>query len=502
MTNRITAGGCVRQQQSGRSGGWLWFLLSVLCVALLFACSKKQASGSLAITHVTLIDATGADPKPDVTVIVADQKIQSISSSGALQLPTDAQVIDATGKFLIPGLADFHLHLTGAGEPTGSRKFFIPLLLANGITTVRDMGSYLQSLVPLRAEIRSGRRLGPEIFFAGPYLDGDPPSFQPSLVVTNATQAQDDVRSLVAQGVDFIKVQSILSRTAYFAIADAAKQQNISFVGHVPDRVTAAEASDAGQKSIEHLTGVLRACSSVEPRLMEEQFRGAPKNEAQQGSRAREAAWERELLSTYSEKTCDALIAKFQTNRTWQTPTLVLLRHDAYPTPQSDAAAADLLKYTPKSIVQRWQDVRKKQDQLSSPGDFDLRNQLFARSSQVVAKMQSAGVGILAGTDSAAPEVIPGFSLHEELALLTQAGLSPMQALQAATRNPADFMGVIQKQGTIEVGKNADLLLLDANPLDNIRNTEKIRALVICGRLLDRAALDNLLTQTATFATQ
>ena len=502
MTNRITAGGCVRQQGFRGSRGWLWFLIAILCVALPVACSKKYESGPLAITHVTLVDATGADPKPDVTVIVADQKVQSIAPSDAVQLPKGTQVIDATGKFLIPGLTDFHLHLTGAGEPSGSRDFFVPLLLANGITTVRDMGGYLQSLVPLREEIHSGKRLGPEIFFAGPYLDGDPPSFQPSLVVTNATQAQDDVQSLVAQGVDFIKVQSILSRTAYFAIAAAAKQQRISFVGHVPDRVTAAEASDAGQKSIEHLTGVLRACSSVEPRLMEEQFRGSPKNETPQGSHAREIAWERELLSTFSDKTCGALIAKFRTNHTWQTPTLVLLRHDAYPTPQSDAAVADLLKYAPKSIVQKWQEVRKKQDQLSSPADFDLRNQLFSRSSQVVAKMQSAGVGILAGTDSAAPELIPGFSLHEELALLTQSGLSPMQALQAATKGPAEFMGVDQKQGTIEVGKNADLLLLDANPLENIRNTEKINALVIHGRLLDRTALDNQLAQATTFAAQ
>jgi imidazolonepropionase-like amidohydrolase len=477
-------------------------LLSLLCILLLLFFSKKYASRRLVITHVTVIDATGADPRPDVTVIVADEKIQAIAPSRTVQSPKNAQVIDATGKFLIPSLTDFHLHLTGAGEPNGSREFFIPLLLANGITTVRDMGGYLQSLVPLRREIRSGKRRGPEIFFAGPYLDGDPPSFQPSLVVTNATQAQDDVQSLVAQGVDFIKVQSILSRTAYFAIADAAKQQHISFVGHVPDRITAAEASDAGQKSIEHLTGVLRACSSVEPRLMEEQFRGAPKNETPQGSHAREIAWERELLSTYSEKTCDALIAKFRVNQTWQTPTLVLLRHDAYPTPQSDAAVAEILRYTPKSFGQKWQEVRKKQDQFANPAEFELRNQLFARSSQVVAKMQEAGVGILAGTDSAAPELVPGYSLHEELTLLTQAGLSTMQALQAATKNPADFMGLIQKQGTIEVGKNADLLLLDANPLEDIRNTEKIRALVIHGKLLDRVALDNLLQEETAFAAQ
>jgi imidazolonepropionase-like amidohydrolase len=481
------------------------FVLAVfhLLFAVLFcSCSKNQSPRPLAITHVTLIDATGSDPKPDVTVVVADGKIQAITASEAAQLPTDGQVIDATGKFLIPGLTDFHLHLTGAGEPTGSREFFLPLLLANGITTVRDMGGYLQSLVPLREEIRDGKRLGPEIFFAGPYLDGDPPSFQPSLVVTNATQAMDDVQSLVAQRVDFIKVQSILSRTAYFAIADAAKHQHIPFVGHVPDRVTAAEASDAGQKSIEHLTGVLRACSSAEPSLMEEQFRGAPKNETPQGSHEREVAWERELLSTYSEKTCDALIAKFRANHTWQTPTLVLLRHDAYPTPQSDAALADPLQFVPKTIVSRWRDVRKKQDQLASPVEFELRNQLFKRSSQVVAKMQDAGVGVLAGTDSAAPELVPGLSLHEELTLLTQAGLSPMQALQAATRNPADFLGVSQKQGTVEVGKNADLLLLDANPLDDIRNSEKIRALIIHGKLLDRASLDQMLAKEAAFAAQ
>ncbi len=169
---------------------------------------------------------------------------------------------------------------------------------------------------------------------------------------------------------------------------------------------------------------------------MEEQFRGAPKNETPQGSHARAIGWQRELLSTYSEKTCDALIAKFRSNQTWQTPTLVLLRHDAYPTLQSDAAAADLLRYAPKTIVSTWKDVRKKQDQLASAPEFGLRDQLFERSSQVVAKMQAAGTGILAGTDSPAPELVPGFSLHEELELLTQAGLSPMQALQAATKIP------------------------------------------------------------------
>ena len=502
MTNLFAMHALVPQESRRKRRVLVWSAFPLLCAALFCSCSKSYAPGTLAITHVTLIDATGAGPKPDVTVVVAHGKIRAITPSSVAQLPPDTQIMDATGKFLIPGLSDFHLHLTGAGEPAGSRDFFLPLLLANGITTVRDMGGYLQSLIPLRAEIRSGKRLGPEIFFAGPYLDGDPPSFQPSLVVTNPTQATDDVESLIAQGVDFIKVQSILSRTAYFAIAAAAKQRHISFVGHVPDRVTAAEASDADQKSIEHLTGVLRACSSVEPQLMERQFSAGPKNETPQGSHAREVAWERELLSTFSDDTCDALVAKFRANQTWQTPTLVLLRQDAYPTPQSDEAVADLLRYVPKSMVSKWQQVRMKQDQFASRSEFDLRNQLFARSSQLVGKMQAAGVGILAGTDSAAPELVPGFSLHEELTLLVQAGLTPMQALQAATKNPAVFMGVGQKQGTVEVGKNADLVLLDANPLDDVRNTEKIRALVIHGKLLDRTTLDKLLAKVSSFAAQ
>jgi hypothetical protein len=502
MLERFTFAACGRRCLNRKLCVLVWSALQLLCALMLCSCAKNGSSGPLAITHVTLIDATGADPKPDVTVLVADGKIQAITPSVSAQLPRNVQVIDATGKFLIPGLTDFHLHLTGAGEPSGSREFFLPLLLANGITTVRDMGGYLQSLVPLREEIRDGKRLGPEIFFAGPYLDGDPPSFQPSLVVTNATQAVDDVQSLVAQRVDFIKVQSILSRTAYFAIADAAKQQHISFVGHVPDRVTAAEASDAGQKSIEHLTGVLRACSSNEPGLMEEQFRAGPKNETAAGSHLRQLYWEKRLLLTYSKKNCDALISKFRANQTWQTPTLVLLRHDAYPTPQSDAAVAELLRYVPKAMVSRWQEVRRKQDEFASPDEYRFRSDLFALSSKVVGQMQAAGAGILAGTDSAAPELVPGFSLHEELALLTQAGLSPMQALQAATKNPADFMGIGQKQGTVEAGKNADLLLLDANPLDDIRNTQKIRALVIHGKLLDRASLDQLLAKEAAFAAQ
>ena len=474
---------------------------SVAGVALAVVASGcSHTAPPLAITHVTVIDATGSEPKPNFTVVVVDGRISAVGPADSTAIRSGAQVVNGSGKFLIPGLADFHLHLTGAGEPAGSRDFFLPLLLANGITSVRDMGGFLESLIPLRKDIRDGKILGPDIVFAGPYLDGQPPSFQPSIVVTNAVQAADAVDSLVAKGVDFIKVQSILDRAAYFAIAQEAKRQRISFVGHVPDRVTAAEASDAGQRSVEHLTGVLRACSSDEAQLMREQFAPGPKNETPQGSHEREIAWDRELLATQSEKVCGELISKFAVNQTWQTPTLVLLRQDAYPTLEADASIEQLLLFVPRGFAGKWKQTRQTQDQFATQVDFALRNELLARSMQMVGQMEKSGVYVLAGTDSAAPNLVPGFALHQELALLVRAGLTPMHALQTATKNPAEFIGTKQNQGTIEVGKDGDLVLLDANPLDNIGNTEKVRAVVLRGKLLNRAALDEMLSSVKNFA--
>jgi imidazolonepropionase-like amidohydrolase len=473
--------------------------LALVAVAILGACSKSD-DRPLAITHVTVIDATGAPPRPDMTVVVVGHRISAIDPSSSASIPFRAQTIDATGNFLIPGLVDSHLHLTGAGEPNGSRQYFLPLLLANGITTVRDMGGYLESLVPLRREIRSGKRLGPQIFFAGPYLDGDPPSFQPSLVVTNAPQVVTDIQTLVQKGVDFIKVQSTLSRDAYFAIAETCRREHITFVGHVPDRVTAAEASDAGQKSIEHLTGVLRACSTDEPALIREQLRPTPKNESPRDAHTRELAGERELLAMYSPRNADALIAKFSANHTWQVPTLILLRNDVFSPADADLLSEALLRFVPRGIAQEWPKARQENDQFATPQEFALRADLLARFMQLVGRMQSAGVRILAGTDTAAPYLVPGFALHQELVLLVQSGLTPMQALQGATQGPAELLGKLPTQGTVEPGKFADLLLLDANPLDDIRNTQKIRAVVLRGKLLDRAALDALLSSVEKFA--
>src|SRR5262249_18795891 len=228
--------------------------ISLSFLFFLASCSKPRPA-AIAITHVTVIDATGGPAGPNSTVLIEDSKITAAGPDSSIAIPSGAQVIDATGKFLIPGLADMHVHLTGAGEPTGSREFILPLLVANGITTVRDMGGKVELLKQLRDEIDTGKRLGPQIFFTGPYLDGDPPSFQPSIVVKTATEARNAVDLLSGEGVDFIKTQSRLERDPYFAIAEESRKKGIRFVGHVPDRVAPLEASQAGQASIEHLTG-------------------------------------------------------------------------------------------------------------------------------------------------------------------------------------------------------------------------------------------------------
>jgi hypothetical protein len=467
--------------------------------ALLFSCAHPQ-DNTLAITHVTVIDMIGPQPLPDQTVLIEKKRIKNIGPSSSVAIPRGARVLDASGKFLVPGLVDMHVHLTAAGEPHGSRKFMLPLLLANGITSVRDMGGYLESLIPLRKEIEEGKRIGPSIVYAGPYLDGSPPSFEPSFVVTNRVQANEDVHQLVLRKVDFVKVQSMLGRDAYFAIAEAANRERIPFVGHVPDRVTAAEAADAGQHSVEHLTNVLRGCSRDEPKLMREQLYVPPNKEVPAQSHARIVQWQQELLDSYSQQSADTLIAKFRDNYVWQTPTLVLLKNNAFPTLDNSAAANSQLQFIPPRTLEIWERGRAAQMQFVTQPESDLRAQLFAKSSSLVGQMQKAGVKILAGTDSPAPYVVPGFALHHELELLVQAGLTPLEALQATTRNPAEFLGATKDSGTIATGKFADLVLLDANPLEDIRNTRKIRGVILRSHLLDRPALDRLLSDEEKFA--
>jgi imidazolonepropionase-like amidohydrolase len=473
-------------------------LFSLITVALLISCFAPQPR--VAITHVTIIDTAGAPPQLDSTVVILDSRIWSVGPTSSLQIPRGTKTIDASGKFLIPGLADMHLHLTGAGEPTGSREFILPLLLANGITTVRDMGGSVALLKQLRQEIASGERDGPQIFFTGPYLDGDPPYFQPSIVIRDAQEAAIGVQQLKSQGVDFIKVQSRLQPVAYFAIAEASRRAGMRYVGHVPDAISARAASEAGQASIEHLTGILLACSTREDELRRRQLAAPPLLGSISQSLQRQRVWQQDLLNSYSDQKAAQLFQTLIANRTWQVPTFPLLVHLAYLTPETDLVNDPRLKYVPASVRKHWNEGRRENLALQMAGEYQMRRKLVQSSIAVVKKMEVAGVPILAGTDTTAPNVFPGFAVHEDLNYLVQAGLTPLQALQAATLRPAEFLGLTAEQGTIALGKRADLVLLNANPLDDIHNTQKIDAVIVKGKYLSRGELDVLLARVARFA--
>jgi imidazolonepropionase-like amidohydrolase len=335
----------------------------------------------------------------------------------------------------------------------------------------------------------AGTTVGPRIIAAGIIVDGPKPGCAPcSIAVGNADEGRKAVLKVKEMGADFIKVYSMIPRDAYFAIADEAKRQNMVFAGHVPEFVSAAEASDAGQKSIEHLTGVIVACSAKEEEMRKD-------NEARlsaEGFRANTMTLEQAAaLDSFDEKRASALFARFIKNGTWMCPTLSVLRAEAL---VGDANFRDdlRLKYIPAFLKdQFWEDAYGWKEQTAE--DFARAKRVFQKQLEVVGMMRRAGVRFIAGTDTANPYVFPGFSLHEELALLAQAGFTPMQALQSATRDAAQYLGLLDSMGTIEKGKVADLVLLDANPLAEISNTRKINAVALGGKLISKQELDKML---------
>jgi len=444
-------------------------VLLILPVLLLARPQSDRAQAPIALTHVTVIDVTGGPVRRDTTVLITGDRITAIGDSANISLPAGATVVDATGKFLIPGLWDMHVHWY-------VRDMFT-LFTANGVTGVRQMFGN-SDLLRWRDQIAKGSLLGPRMVVASPIIDGPEPIWPNSIAVSNEEEGRKAVRRVKQWGADFVKVYALLPRDAYFGIADEAKQQGITFVGHAPYSVSPGEASDAGQKSIEHLTGIMLECSDKETELRDKLLKADSP-----GTRGRVQAT---ALETYDEKKAADLFARFVKNQTWQCPTLTVLRGSAYL--GNESFRDGRLKYIPRRLAERWS--RRVPHRI---GGDNAAKQVFQKELAIVGAMRKAGVPILAGTDTGNPFCFPGFSLHEELALLVIAGLTPVEALQSATLNPAKFFGLDKTLGTIEQGKIADLVLLNANPLEDIRNTQRINAVISNGRLFDRKALDKML---------
>lgn len=468
--------------------------LLVLALSLLPTIARPAADDpALLITHVTLVDGSSARPRPDSAVLIRDGRITHISSGDAAR--ANVRTIDAQGKFLIPGLWDMHVHLLRKGRP----EAYFPLMIANGITGVRDMGGDMPitDIKRLRDEIETGTRLGPMIFAPGPLIDGPYPTL-PSItrVVRNADDAQAAVTELKQQGADFIKVYNRVPRDAYFTLAATAKSLGIPFAGHIPASITAREASMAGQKSIEHLFNILFACSGEEDELMRVKAQSLSSNDSTERIELRQKYLET-VLQSYSPAKAQALFALFARNGTWQTPTLVQRKAFAYPPLQT--LDDPLMRFVPKSQRWRWDPKQDGRLQGRSTERQDIERRFYEKDRALIAPMRAAGVGFLAGTDTPDGFAFPGFSLHEELAQLVEAGLSPMEALKSATLNPAKYFG-LKDAGLIAKGNRADLVLLDANPLQDIRNTRSIAAVIVHGRYLSQQDLQGMLKNAANAA--
>jgi hypothetical protein len=466
-------------------------LIAVLCTLVLLPCratAQTANPSAIAITHVTVIDATGAQPRADMTVVIRSDRVAGVMASRMGTIPPDATQVDGRGKFVIPGLWDMHTHVIEMAD------IDFPVLLAYGVTGIRNMhNSSLQQGVKLRTQVENGEVLGPHISLSGPLVDGA--SYWPTaLKVTSAAEARQAVDTLKAGGADFVKVYTFLSRDAYFAIVAEARRQHISFVGHVPETVLVSEASEAGQRSIEHLDRILLDCSS-RGKAMDQRFNDAMALWSQPATETRGQtamiSVNGEMIDAYDPARCAQLLQEFAHNNTWQVPTLAAHYTAAF---RGDARVRDnpALVFIPLPQLTQWRKM--------APPSADWAHSelaLFKKNSELVGAMRRAGVRILAGTDVGNGWLVPGDSLHHELELLVEAGLTPMQALQSATRDAAEFLGRSKDLGTVAQGKIADLVLLDANPLDDIHNARKIRAVFMRGRYIDRHELDHMLESAA-----
>jgi imidazolonepropionase-like amidohydrolase len=366
--------------------------------------------GTIAIIGVDVVTMESAAVLDDQTVVVRDGRIAELGPRGAIDVPADAERIDGTGRWLIPGLIDSHVHLR-RGDLAAYRQA--------GITTVRNMWGHA-AIEALREEVAAGAEL-PTIFSAGPGMDGNPPVWPGTIVLTDPTAARAAVRQQLAEGWDFIKVYNRLSPSVYDAILDEAHAVRITVIGHVPLSLSIDHASARGQASVEHLTGIAEAVASG---------RGP-------------SGW-----LSYDPDDATRVARMLATRGVWVCPTLIVLRHLAV--------------------------------QTLSPADADRTR---ANQGAMVKALRDAGVPLLAGTDAGIDLVAPG-ALAGELELFVQAGLTPLDALRSATADAARFLGVDGELGTIAIGKRADLVLLGANPLDDVRALRGPVGVILRGRRL------------------
>jgi imidazolonepropionase-like amidohydrolase len=396
-------------------------------------------------------------------------------------IPAGAARVDGRGRFLIPGLVDAHVHLFNNASKRPPNTWAFPLDIANGVTGVREMAALPEDIATVntwRASLDDGTLVAPRILAAGVVVYGSTPA--------ETVQRVDLAASARA---DFVKVFSGVPAANWRAILDEARNRELPVEGHVPAGVPALVAAEAGQRTDEHLTQLFEACTPIGGTVVD-----ARRDLAGDALIERMDADESRVLDAFDARTCDRVARALARMPQVQVPTLVLPWVESQPA--HDASGDPRWKYLRPDERVRWQRIAAGQ----TPEQRAVAARRWDVARKIVAALRRANVPIVAGTDAPMPDVYPGFALHDELERLADAGLTPADALRAATLAPAKLFGIERDAGTIAIGKRADFVLLDADPLRDIRNTRRIAAVVLDGRVFDRAALDALLASAAADA--
>jgi imidazolonepropionase-like amidohydrolase len=468
----------------------LFFGLSV--ALLLVGCARRPTKlpiYDVVINHVTIVDVLTGQLTPNQVVAIAKGKIVEIQVADKDSYAAK-QYVNGNGRYLIPGLWDMHVHFRGGDSLAAANKKSLTLYLAHGITTVRDAGGDLTpSIFQWRHEMDAGRLAGPHIFTSGPKIDGPGAYWPGSLPVETPAQIRKALDSLQQLKVDYVKIyDSKISGAAYLETIRLAQRRGLKTTGHMPYSVALGEAVKRGLDATEHLYYVFKACSGKEDSITT-----AVRNSLSTSKPLGLFAVLPAVYDTYSPAAAARIFALMAKRRTAAVPTLYIQRTLAE-LPENDHARDTLLAYIDPKIRATYQ--RRQSGASQQPLATRVFNKkLSTKFMSLVPQMQSAGVTLLAGSDSGPFNsfIYPGASLHSELEMLVLAGLTPLQALQAATVNGARFMGTAEHTAAITPGKDADLVLLTGNPLENIGNVRKIDAVISRGKAYPAATLANMM---------
>ena len=459
---------------------------ALYALLLLALTATGLTAQSLTITNATVIDVANGTLHRGTTIVIDGNRI--VAAGPAPAAAARGRVVNANGGYVIPGLWDMHTHAYFGWPRDFGDRYVLPLFIANGVTGIRDMGSDLDAVLRARSEVATHRLVGPRMVVSGPMLDGPKVSFAASIAITTPDDGRRAVDTLKAKGVDFIKIQSGVPREAYFAIADEAAKVGLRFEGHVPDAIRASEAVTAGQRTFEHLIGIFEASTPNETAFLTRRY-GAGGDSAANKSLAA-------FLDQYDAARETSIVQLLARNDVWQCPTLFWERGQ-WLVDVIDYTKDPDLAYTPRTwLAKKYPSMRKAIAGSMDTDPLAVRRRFVDHELDIVRKLHKAGVPFLAGTDTpAGVDVTPGISLHLELQRFVAAGFTPLQALQTATINPARVLGRSSDFGSVEAGRVADVVILRANPLDDIANTRAISGVVADGRYWSRANLEALRAQ-------